>query len=437
MTEWISQWDTKAETKVHVTPPQARMTEQGGPYKYYNTRKRCQTRLLSHLHQYLNLYSEEIICFEDASVTSIRPFETIDRIEIRHLTKTYGGDVTAVSDVSLDVVGGELLVLIGGSGSGKTTTLRMVNRLIEPDSGSVSINGTDIREFDAVILRRNIGYVIQQIGLFSHMNVRDNIGLIPKIESWKKERIDARVHELLEMVDLPPETFAARYPRELSGGQQQRVGLARALVMNPSLFLMDEPFGALDPILRKQLQEEFLTIKNDIGRTIIFVTHDIDEAFKLGDRIGIMHDGELVQVGTPEELIFHPKTDSVAHLVEANRKFRHIESFTVQDLMSPLSKRYFFDAAMPVAEAMGRILSETSGIAVIMEKGVLGGEQLPDTTSSKPEPQSGSGGYCNGTPPHGCTGGCGCPGIAGDETEKPILSTGHHHEGGGIGNAYF
>lgn len=305
-------------------------------------------------------------------MTSIRPFETIDRIEISHLTKTYG-NVTAVSDVSLDVIGGELLVLIGGSGSGKTTTLRMVNRLIEPDSGFVKINGTDIREFDEVILRRNIGYVIQQIGLFSHMNVRDNIGLIPKIEGWGKERIDARVHELLEMVDLPPEIFAARYPRELSGGQQQRVGLARALVMNPSLFLMDEPFGALDPILRKQLQEEFLTIKNDIGRTIIFVTHDIDEAFKLGDRIAIMHEGELVQIGTPEELIFHPKTDSVAHLVEANRKYRHIESFTVQDLMSPLSKRQFYDATMPVSEAMERILSGNSGIAVIMKDGRLQG----------------------------------------------------------------
>ena len=305
-------------------------------------------------------------------MTSIRPFETIDRIEISHLTKTYG-NVTAVSDVSLDVIGGELLVLIGGSGSGKTTTLRMVNRLIEPDSGFVKINGTDIREFDEVILRRNIGYVIQQIGLFSHMNVRDNIGLIPKIEGWGKERIDARVHELLEMVDLPPEIFAARYPRELSGGQQQRVGLARALAMNPSLFLMDEPFGALDPILRKQLQEEFLTIKNDIGRTIIFVTHDIDEAFKLGDRIAIMHEGELVQVGTPEELIFHPKTDQVAHLVEANRKYRHIESFTVQDLMSPLSKRQFYDATMPVSEAMERILSGNSGIAVIMKDGRLQG----------------------------------------------------------------
>lgn len=303
-------------------------------------------------------------------MTFIRPFERIDRIEIRHLTKTYG-DVTAVSDVSLDVIGGELLVLIGGSGSGKTTTLRMINRLIEPDFGSVRINATDIREFDDVILRRNIGYVIQQIGLFSHMNVHDNIGLIPKIEGWGKERIDARVDELLEMVDLPPEIFSARYPRQLSGGQQQRVGLARALAMNPSLLLMDEPFGALDPILRKQLQDEFISIKNEIGRTILFVTHDIDEAFKLGDRIAIMNEGELVQVGTPEELIFHPKTDQVAYLVEANRKYRHIESFTVHDLMAPLSKRQFFDAATPVSEAVDQILSDAIGFVIVINGGKL------------------------------------------------------------------
>lgn len=309
---------------------------------------------------------------EDTLMTSIRPFEKIDTIEISHLTKKYG-DVNAVSDLSLDVIGGELLVLIGGSGSGKTTTLRMINRLIEPESGYIKINGTDIRDFDDIILRRNIGYVIQQIGLFSHMNVRDNIGLIPKIKGWNNEQIDTRVTELLEMVDLPPEIFMMRYPRELSGGQQQRVGLARALVMNPSLFLMDEPFGALDPILRKQLQEEFLIIKKDIERTILFVTHDIDEALKLGDRIAIMHEGELVQVGTPEELIFHPKNEMVAHLVEANRKYRHIESFTVQDLMSPVSNKYFFEGSMPVSGALDRIIANDAGLVIVMKNNSLQG----------------------------------------------------------------
>ncbi len=295
-----------------------------------------------------------------------RPFESIERIEIRNLTKHYG-DVAAVSDVNLDIIGGELLVLIGGSGSGKTTTLRMINRLIEPDAGSVVINGKDTREFDDVILRRNIGYVIQQIGLFSHMNVRDNIGLIAKLEGWKSDRIDARVTELLEMVDLPPETFLHRYPRELSGGQQQRVGLARALVMDPSLLLMDEPFGALDPILRKQLQDEFLKIKEGIRRTILFVTHDIDEAFKLGDRIAIMHEGELVQVGTPEELLFHPANEMVAYLVEANRKYRHIENFTVQDLMSPVPKSYFCEGSLTVADALDRIIANDTGLVIVME----------------------------------------------------------------------
>lgn len=305
-------------------------------------------------------------------MTSIRPFEKIDTIEISHLTKKYG-DINAVSDLSLDVIGGELLVLIGGSGSGKTTTLRMINRLIEPESGYIKINGTDIRDFDDIILRRNIGYVIQQIGLFSHMNVRDNIGLIPKIKGWNNEQIDSRVTELLEMVDLPPEIFIKRYPRELSGGQQQRVGLARALVMNPSLFLMDEPFGALDPILRKQLQEEFLTIKKGIERTILFVTHDIDEALKLGDRIAIMHEGELVQVGTPEELIFHPENEMVAHLVEANRKYRHIESFTVKDLMSPVSNKYFFEGSMPVSGALDRIIANDAGLVIVMKNDRLEG----------------------------------------------------------------
>lgn len=303
-------------------------------------------------------------------MSTTRPFETIETIAIRHLAKTYG-DTTAVSDLSLDIIGGELLVLIGGSGSGKTTTLRMINRLIEPDTGSVRINGTDTTTFDPVILRRNIGYVIQQIGLFSHMTVRENIGLVPRIEGWETGQISERVNTLLEMVDLPPETFSSRYPRELSGGQQQRVGLARALVMKPSLLLMDEPFGALDPILRKQLQDEFLTIKTEIGRTILFVTHDIDEAFKLGDRIAIMANGELIQVGTPEELIFHPKTRQVAHLVEADRKYRHIDRFTVEDLQTPLSNRQFFAAPTPVSAALDAVLTDTIGSAVVMDNGTL------------------------------------------------------------------
>jgi len=222
-----------------------------------------------------------------------RLFDRIDSVRLQQVTKKYD-ELFAVEQLDLDLQGGELLILIGPSGSGKTTTLRMINRLIEPDDGVITINDHDIMEFDPVRLRRNIGYVIQDIGLFPHMTIKENIGLVPRLEGWSDQEISDRVKHLLDFVSLPPESFMDRYPGQLSGGQQQRVGLARA---------MDEPFGALDPILRKQLQDEFNVIKQEIGRTILFVTHDIDEAFKLGDRIGIMSDARLIQIGTPEELI--------------------------------------------------------------------------------------------------------------------------------------
>ena len=234
-----------------------------------------------------------------------RLFDRIDAIDLKGITKKYGAGF-AVKDLDLEIRGGELLILIGPSGSGKTTTLRMINRMIEQDEGTVTINGLDTKDADPVRLRRNIGYVIQNIGLFPHMTIGENIGLVPKLEGWGKKRRDERVKTLLEFVSLPPDMFMDRYPKQLSGGQQQRVGLARAMAMDPPLFLMDEPFGALDPILRKQLQKEFLKIKNEINRTIVFVTHDIEEALILGDRIAIMDQGELVQVGPPEELNIQP-----------------------------------------------------------------------------------------------------------------------------------
>jgi osmoprotectant transport system ATP-binding protein len=297
---------------------------------------------------------------------SPRLFERIDRVELKNLTKRYG-DYIAVDDLTLDVTGGELLILIGGSGSGKTTTLRMINRLIEPEAGTVFINGMDTRTVDPVALRRNIGYVIQQIGLFPHLTVRDNIGLIPRLEGWDDAAITTRVEELLELVDLPPEMFIDRYPRQLSGGQQQRIGLARALAMDPPLLLMDEPFGALDPILRKQLQEEFSKIKEDLGRTIVFVTHDIDEAFRLGDRIAIMHDARIVQVGHPEELILDPASDLVAKLVDADRKFRHIDNLTVRDLMRPVTRRYIFEGRMPIGPALLAMMKDDLGVVIVTD----------------------------------------------------------------------
>jgi len=284
-------------------------------------------------------------------MVSRKPFDRIDSCRLEKVTKKYG-DRFAVKNLNLEIQGGELLILIGKSGSGKTTALRMINRLIEPDSGSISVNGIDVREFDPILLRRNIGYVIQNIGLLPHLRVSENVGLILKLESWKEEKIRERVRYLLNLVSLPPQIFMERYPHELSGGQQQRVGLARAMAMNPPLFLMDEPFGALDPLLRSQLQDEFCKIKKELGRTIVFVTHDINEAFRLGDRIAVMNNAELVQVGTPEELIFSPVNDMVAEIVDSKRKYRHIDALKVRDIMQPLEKRYILHPGLSAALAL-------------------------------------------------------------------------------------
>ena len=212
---------------------------------------------------------------------NIRLFDTITSLDLTGVSKWYNNSC-AVSDLTLSIQGGELIALIGGSGSGKTTTLKMINRLIEPDSGEILINGQNILSFNPIALRRSIGYVIQQIGLFPHMSVAENISIPLTLGKVHPDRIRNRIDELLTLVSLSPDTFRDRKPSELSGGQQQRVGLARALAADPPLLLMDEPFGALDPLLRRQLQEEFLRIKKSLGKTIIFVTHDIDEAFLLG-----------------------------------------------------------------------------------------------------------------------------------------------------------
>lgn len=295
-----------------------------------------------------------------------RLFDRIDSVRLQQVTKKYG-ELFAVEQLDLDLQGGELLILIGPSGSGKTTTLRMINRLIEPDDGVITINDHDIMEFDPVRLRRNIGYVIQDIGLFPHMTIKENIGLVPRLEGWSDQEISDRVKHLLDFVSLPPESFMDRYPAQLSGGQQQRVGLARALAMDPPLLLMDEPFGALDPILRKQLQDEFNVIKQEIGRTILFVTHDIDEAFKLGDRIGIMSDARLIQIGTPEELILHPENELVSDIVDAKKKFKHIDTLRVKDMMSPITDKYLFDAGMTAHEAVNRMTQTNVELAIVLD----------------------------------------------------------------------
>lgn len=275
--------------------------------------------------------------------SSNRFFEKINEIKIDKVTKKYGS-ITAIQDVSLDIQGGELLILLGPSGCGKTTLLRMINRLVEIDAGKILINEQNILDFDPVLLRKNIGYVIQQIGLFPHMTVKENIGLVPKLEGWSDKKITDKVRELLELVSLPPDQFINRRPKQLSGGQQQRIGLARAMVMDSPLLLMDEPFGALDPILRKQLQEEFISIKEKLQRTIIFVTHDIEEAFRLGDRIAILKEGQLMQVATKNKLLVHPANDFISDIVGSKQKFRHLDNLTVQDIMLPLEEKYIFQA---------------------------------------------------------------------------------------------
>lgn len=224
--------------------------------------------------------------------------------------------VHAVRDLDLEVADGECLCLIGTSGCGKTTILRLVNRLLEPTRGRVLVGGVDVATLDPIALRRSMGYVIQSGGLFPHMTVAGNVGLLCRLEGWESERARARVAELLERVHLPADEFADRYPSALSGGQRQRVGVARALALDPRIVLLDEPFGALDRITRARVQEEFLELRKSEGRTMILVSHDLDEARRLGDRIGIMSEGTLLQVGTWEELSDAPATGFVARFVQ-------------------------------------------------------------------------------------------------------------------------
>jgi osmoprotectant transport system ATP-binding protein len=250
---------------------------------------------------------------------------TAAEIVFDHVTKRYPGrEEAAVDDLSLTIPAGDICILVGPSGAGKTTAMKMVNRLIEFDDGDIRIDGTSVRDQDVTELRRNIGYVIQHVGLFPHMTVADNVATVPRLLGWPRERQRARTAELLELVGLEP-AYGKRYPAQLSGGQRQRVGLARALAADPPLMLMDEPFGALDPITRDRLQLEFLRLHEEVRKTVIFVTHDIDEAIKLGDRIAIMREGGiLAQYDTPDRLLAHPADDFVARFVGADRGLKRL-----------------------------------------------------------------------------------------------------------------
>jgi osmoprotectant transport system ATP-binding protein len=239
-------------------------------------------------------------------------------IEVQGLTKTFG-EVTAVRDVSFSLAAGELLVLVGGSGSGKTTTLKMINRLIEPTSGSVLIDGQDVGSLAGNELRRRIGYVFQRVGLFPHMTVAENVAVPLSLRGWAPDRSRRRVEEVLALLELPP-SLGSRWPGELSGGQQQRVGVARALAPESKFMLLDEPFGALDPLTRDRLQQTFQVIRKRLALTAILVTHDMVEALLLGDRIAVLNGGHLVQIGTPRELISAPASDYVANLLATPRR---------------------------------------------------------------------------------------------------------------------
>jgi osmoprotectant transport system ATP-binding protein len=253
-------------------------------------------------------------------------------IRFEHIRKQYKENVV-LNDISFEVQQGELVVLIGESGCGKTTTLKMINRLITPTAGTIFLQGKDIAQMNVIELRRNIGYVIQQTGLFPHMTIKENIEIIPKVSKRKPEEIAARTTQLMEMIGMNPDQFLNRYPTELSGGQQQRIGVARAFALDPDVILMDEPFSALDPITRATLQEELVELQTKLKKTIVFVTHDMGEAIKIADRICIMNDGKIIQYDTPEEVLKHPINDFVASFVGKNRIWSSPEYIKVNDIM--------------------------------------------------------------------------------------------------------
>ena len=270
-------------------------------------------------------------------------------IQLRDLTKRYPGQATAAVDhVNLEIPAGEIVILVGPSGCGKTTTMKLINRLIEPTSGEIWIGGEDARRQPADQLRRHIGYVIQHGGLFPHMTIADNVAMVPRMLKWPKARISERVDEMLELVGLDPAEYRHRFPRQLSGGQQQRVGVARALAADPPVLLMDEPFGAVDPITRGRLQDELLRLQEELHKTIVFVTHDFDEAVKLGDRIAVLAEGSrIVQYGEPAEILARPENDFVRGFIGAGgaMKLLHVTRIADVELGQGVTVRSDDDAA--------------------------------------------------------------------------------------------
>jgi len=289
-------------------------------------------------------------------------------VALEHVTKRYGppGTPPAVSDLSLTVPAGEICVLVGPSGCGKTTTMKMINRLVEPTSGRLTIDGEDVMQLPAVELRRRIGYVIQQVGLFPHMTVAQNAAVVPRLLRWSETRIRDRVEELLELVGLDPAAYRDRYPSELSGGERQRVGVARALAADPPVMLMDEPFGAVDPIRRDRLQNEFLRLQSKVRKTIVFVTHDVDEAIKMADRIAILQRGGiLAQYDTPEAILSAPAGEFVERFVGADRGLKRLSLARVGEL--PLQEAMVVHAGSTKADARRSLGTPPASHALLVD----------------------------------------------------------------------
>jgi osmoprotectant transport system ATP-binding protein len=305
-------------------------------------------------------------------------------VDLVELSKVYKGTTEAsVDGISMSIPKGQLVALLGPSGCGKTTTMRIINRMIEPDSGTVMVAGRNIMDVDRVELRRSIGYVIQQIGLFPHWTIADNVATVPRLLKWDEARVARRVDELLALVGMDPATYRDRFPRALSGGQRQRVGVARALAADPPVMLMDEPFGAIDPITRAHLQSEFLKILQGLKKTIVFVTHDIDEALRMGDRIAILRDGALVQFGTPETILAQPADAFVEAFVGTDRALKRLALVTARAASEPLI------GAAPV-RSIGAEASLRDALALMFSSGVdalavvgAGGETLGALTLAR------------------------------------------------------
>lgn len=276
-------------------------------------------------------------------------------IQFQNVEKTYNGHVKAINHINFNVNNGEFVVLIGPSGCGKTTLLRMVNQLETITGGDILLNGKSVRKLNKIDMRRKMGYVIQSIGLFPNMTIEANVMIVPRLLGWDRVKLQSRYNYLMDLIGLNPDEYKKRYPHELSGGQQQRVGVARALAADPPVMLMDEPFGALDPIIRDRLQEEFLQIQREINKTVIFVSHDIDEAIKMGDKIALMREGDLIQYDSPANILLKPENSFVSEFVGEDRAVKSMNLYSIKDLTASIPLE-------PITDSTDNVITENTSL---------------------------------------------------------------------------